>query len=303
MTTHDNCDALTAEMERLMVERPYLADLLRAFAPLFLAKARWLGRPGRRWPTCPIDGIQFGQGKPLVAQFGLVTPAHDDVVDAAASVAQAMAQGFPKHSAAMLQLSEKLAARDPLLAALFVYPAAVPVPELTDLSALLGIEPVALRLLQRCTLELLLSARARDAAQEIAPLSWDKGYCPVCGSFPHLALLRGQGARWLQCPLCSHEWRYPRLRCPYCEHEDPENSGLVFDAAQKEDAAFVCDVCRRYLLTVNCADRLRSPWPAVLSLSLVPLDAALQQQGFSPMVETGWNRLETTVDATSRQGE
>ncbi len=43
---------------------------------------------------------------------------------------------------------------------------------------------------------------------------WDKGYCPICGSAPGLAMLQDQGKRVLACSFCRHECRGCPCGCP-----------------------------------------------------------------------------------------
>ncbi len=47
--------------------------------------------------------------------------------------------------------------------------------------------------------------------------SWEKGYCPICGSPPALSTLEDEGKRALFCCFCWHKWPVPRMFCPFCE--------------------------------------------------------------------------------------
>ena len=138
----------------------------------------------------------------------------------------------------------------------------------------------------------MLAKKAWDMEAVLAPLSWKKGYCPVCGSFPHLAIIREKGQKWLQCSCCSHEWQFPRLACPYCEHEDPENTNYLFVEGKKEDTAFTCSKCSKYLVTSDHSGSLGRTNADLIALSLAHLDLILQEKGFEPMAECEWNTFE-----------
>lgn len=43
-------------------------------------------------------------------------------------------------------------------------------------------------------------------------------------------LMVPEGQRWLNCALCSYEWRLRRIRCPYCGTEDADS--LEYPAAK-----------------------------------------------------------------------
>ncbi|MBI2164500.1 MAG: formate dehydrogenase accessory protein FdhE, partial [candidate division NC10 bacterium] len=79
---------------------------------------------------------------------------------------------------------------------------------------------------------------------------WHRPLCPICGSVPSLAELRGEpGRRYLRCSLCEGAWRVPRLRCPFCattDHTRLRYLRIEEDPGMRLD---LCDACRRYLKT------------------------------------------------------
>jgi FdhE protein len=149
--------------------------------------------------------------------------------------------------------------------------------------------PEALGFFINITTGIILTKRAREAAETIAPLSWHKGYCPVCGGFPMLAVTKENGQKWLHCAQCSHEWKFPRLKCPYCEHENPKETNFFFVDSDKENKAFACDKCRKYLITINRPMELESIDPTITAIGLTHLDLLLQDKGFAPMAVCPWN--------------
>jgi FdhE protein len=61
--------------------------------------------------------------------------------------------------------------------------------------------------------------------------AWGRGYCPVCGALPGLAILSSSGQddpylkkhggqRWLHCSQCASRWRFKRHACPHCGNEE-----------------------------------------------------------------------------------
>jgi FdhE protein len=68
-----------------------------------------------------------------------------------------------------------------------------------------------------------LHACARRFAPSISP-GWEQAYCPVCGSWPSFAEVRGiERSRAYRCGRCGAEWHARALCCPYCgtmEHDE-----------------------------------------------------------------------------------
>jgi FdhE protein len=153
----------------------------------------------------------------------------------------------------------------------------------------LGVSPVSLHFFLRVLNRFMLTKKTRDMKTELAGHDWKKGYCPVCGNFPHLAVIEEQGQRLLQCAECGHAWPFARLACPYCVHEDPQNTNIFFIDGQKDDFAFTCAKCRRYLLTANRSASLGRPHADLIAMSLTHLDIILQEKGYRPMTECDWN--------------
>ena len=51
--------------------------------------------------------------------------------------------------------------------------------------------------------------------------SWVEGYCPVCGSLPAFAEVRGiERKRYFRCGRCGGEWHARALYCPFCAMSD-----------------------------------------------------------------------------------
>lgn len=279
---------LAEDIKQVRAEIPHVGSLLDAFGPLLLEKSRWLKGIQTYKKTFPVDPIKYVGGVPLIQQCQLFVP-EDLWKSAGLSITKAIGQGFPNLAEDMADLS-KLIGDEIFDCFSLIHPATESDDDQLAAQALdHGVAVISLQLLQRFSARFMLTKRAQDMAPELAPLSWKKGYCPVCGSFPQLAIIRDKGQRWLQCSDCSHEWQFPRLTCPYCDHEDPENTHYMFIEGKKEDSAFICHKCRKYIITANRSEALRQTHPDLITISLAHLNIILQGKGFQPMIECEWN--------------
>jgi FdhE protein len=109
---------------------------------------------------------------------------------------------------------------------------------------------------------------------------WQKGYCPVCGSVPALALLRNEGHRFLLCSFCGHEWTVNRLFCPFCENKDQKTLHYFYSDEEKEYRVHVCNVCKKYIKTVDTRNMTRPVHAVVEQVSTLHLDMLAKEQGF-----------------------
>jgi FdhE protein len=112
---------------------------------------------------------------------------------------------------------------------------------------------------------------------------WERGYCPVCGSYPKLGEYRGlEQTRWLRCGLCAAEWMGLRLSCPFCANRDHQQLGYLFVDGEDKYRAATCEECRQYLKMVATLTALSGPQILVTDLATVHLDLAATDKGFSP---------------------
>jgi FdhE protein len=239
-------ETLADYIKKVRAEIPHVGSLLDAFGPLLLEKSRWLEGIQTFKKTFPVDPIQYEGGVPLIQQCQLFVP-EDLWKSTGLSITKDIGQGFPNLAEDMSYLSKQIAdGRFDCFS--LIHPATESDDNQLAAQALdHGGAVISLQLLQRFSARFMLTKRAQDMAPELVPLFWKKGYCPVCGSFPQLAIIRDKGQRWLQCSDRSHEWQFPRLTCPYCDHEDPENTHYMFIEGKKEDSAFICHKCRKYI--------------------------------------------------------
>lgn len=110
---------------------------------------------------------------------------------------------------------------------------------------------------------------------------WHRPICPICGSVPSLAELRGEpGRRYLRCALCEAAWRVPRLRCPFCATTD--HTRLRFLRIEEDPGMRLdlCDDCGRYLKTRIAPGGEAEADPFGRDVATLHLDALAGERGY-----------------------
>jgi FdhE protein len=121
-------------------------------------------------------------------------------------------------------------------------------------------------------------------------LGWVEPFCPVCGSWPAFAEIRGiEGTRYYRCGRCGSQWHAHGLSCPFCATTDHRD--LVRLVPGDPAAASAIEACTKCLGYVKTFNRLQGcPPPAVLleDLAGVALDLAALEQGYSRPATAGY---------------
>lgn len=170
-------------------------------------------------------------------------------------------------------------------------------PVITASAAAEVIDPAALGTVVRLAAVPLLAACARELAGRI-PDQWPSGYCPVCGSWPLLAELRGvERERRLRCGRCGAAWPTQWLRCTYCGEARHGHLGALAAADGLESRkAETCGTCRHYLKSVAALAPLSHIDLLLADLETVELDLAARERGYRRPAEPGY-RVECRVAA------
>jgi FdhE protein len=279
---------LEREIEQLRKAQPHLQTLLDAFSPLLMEKNRWLSETAVDPTILPIDPLRFAEGISFNQQQRLFS-IRDPWGSAGWSVVNAITQGFPNLTEDMKVILRRVTEGNFDCFSLFFTSDEDVNGQLVPRAEEFGISTDSFHFFLRVLNRFMLTKKARDMKMQLTAHPWTKGYCPLCGSFPHMAILGEKGQRLLQCADCGHAWPFSRLACPYCDHEDPQNTNIFFIDGQNENAAFTCDKCRRYLLTANRSACLGHPPADLIAIGLTHLDIILQEKGYSPMTECDWN--------------
>jgi FdhE protein len=149
----------------------------------------------------------------------------------------------------------------------------------------------------------LLHACNRRWASSISA-SWVEGYCPVCGSLPAFAEVRGiERNRYFRCGRCGGEWHARALYCPYCAMSDHDQ--LVALVPEKSGSNAVIDACQRCLGYVKTFTRLQGCSPGAVmidDLASVDLDVAAIEHGFAQPSGPGFALGITATEKGARRG-
>lgn len=116
-------------------------------------------------------------------------------------------------------------------------------------------------------------------------LIWNKGYCPVCGNFPHTAFFNSDGEKHLICAFCSHQWKTKRMGCAYCGCTDKEQQYYFFNEEEKEYRVDVCDKCGKYMKLIDQRELNRVFYPPLEQISTFHLDIQAIEQGYESPIK------------------
>ena len=146
-----------------------------------------------------------------------------------------------------------------------------------------GTSPKLTASVLRLTLFSFMSKVSGALAPILAQHGWGRGHCPVCGSWPLLAELRGlEQLRYLRCGLCAADWQFSRLQCPFCNERDHRQlSYFVVEAEGTKQRVVTCDGCRGYLKTISTISALEPPDLLVTDLMSIHLDLVATERGYA----------------------
>ncbi|GAB6271095.1 MAG: formate dehydrogenase accessory protein FdhE [Smithella sp.] len=279
-------------LDRAIEQNPHSKELLKAFGPI-IARQRQLANSINlpKLDYSSIDKVKLRAGVSVIEQINLFAP-DDPLTEIALSLTEAVKEALPKLAGELDRLSD-LIQKDKLCLA--DYFATQPGDENKTMARWgndLKISPSNMSFLLSLIERVLLERRAREATAALGEFAWEKGYCPVCGEFPSIALIEEDGGkRFLYCSSCGQEWRYTRVICPYCEKEAPKEMDYFYVENKTQESAFVCDQCKKYLVTLYRAGRLHVRDMDISAIALVHMDMIMQDKGYEPMTACPWNIL------------
>lgn len=118
--------------------------------------------------------------------------------------------------------------------------------------------------------------------------TWLKGYCPICGSKPHLSLLKDtEGKRFLLCSFCGYQWRIDRMTCPFCMNSKPDSFYYFFGEGEEAYRIDTCDQCKNYIKTIDTR-KVDLIDPVLEDLATLHLDLLATQKGYQRPVPHLW---------------
>ncbi len=265
-----------AELTRLGQERPALASPIALLIDLLpiLAVSEDVNPPKLSQKQVPA---KLAEGTPLLRGETVLFDAKSLHQRAVKIGAILLRQGQNDRMADLADAlrSGRLSVADLAPAVLAGTPEAV-----TTAADRLGLDAEVTANLVRFTLFPTLVALNSALAPLRTGLSWARGYCPTCGSWPLLAEFRGlEQDRWLRCGLCAAEWEFPRLACPFCDNRDHHT--LEFMHVEGEEGRYraaTCGVCRGYVKTTATLAALSPPRLLVADVATLHLDLAMAER-------------------------
>ena len=164
-----------------------------------------------------------------------------------------------------------------------------------------GVDAEALQAVAALLSVPFLHACARRFTSSISP-GWVQGYCPVCGSWPAFAEVRGiERARSYRCGRCGAEWHARALCCPYCETIDhDELVALVPEKSDLNASLHACNRCRGYVKTFTKLQGCLPENVMLEDLGSVELDVAALEQGYARPAGAGYDVAIHVTDITDR---
>ncbi len=279
-------------IERAIEQNPHAGEILKAFKPI-IASQRQLAVSAilKAIDYSTVDKDKLKAGVPVVRQVDWLAP-DEDLKQITLALASAAKEGMPA-------LTEGLDRFCELIQQGKILPADYFKASDTDANKVaqrwtkdLNVSPSNASFLMSLVGRVVLEHRAGEITKALGSFEWEKGYCPICGDFPSIALIEEEGGkRFLHCSSCGYDWRFTRVICPYCEHEGQQGMDYYYIENKTQEAAFICDSCKKYLVTLYRAGHLLERDMDISAISLVHLDMIMQDKGYDPMVVCPWNAL------------
>ena len=268
-------------VERLRRERPHARAFLDPFVGLLLAREPLLAELVREAGTAPLprpDPVRLGQGASLSPreEFPMDRLALRRVFEALHPV---LAAGFRDIRADLLNVGQAACREPEFLDEAVGHLLADRRAALIALGRSLGVDP---RVLGFWCVQLatpLAMARGRALAPLVEGMAWNRGYCPVCGSWPGHGR-RDESGLVMTCSFCAAAWRFTRRECPHCEAPGPQGQVYAVPGYESERVT-VCRRCNHFLGELS-AEALPGLPPEVAALTLTPIELLARQHGHRP---------------------
>lgn len=146
----------------------------------------------------------------------------------------------------------------------------------------LALDPELLNTLADASIRPGIQAWAKSLGSLVENERWLRAICPVCGSEPKFAELRGEelaASKYLHCGFCGWAWAARRLGCPFCDNKDHNRLQTLIIENHLQCKLEVCEVCRRYLKVVDNKEFI-GLIPEIEALATPHLDVAAMERGY-----------------------
>lgn len=133
--------------------------------------------------------------------------------------------------------------------------------------------------------ELALAPFVHLLQRRIVVGDWDRGFCPVCGSWPAVVEAIA-GAHSLRCSFCAAAWQISSYRCLYCSNEAETFVTAAPDPAQPGRRVQMCGACGGYVKVLETTTPAPFPIVAVDDLASMDLDMlAIERKYMRPALK------------------
>ena len=116
--------------------------------------------------------------------------------------------------------------------------------------------------------------------------TWDRGYCPICGSPAGLGWLEGDGSRFMFCSFCWHKWSLQRVLCPFCGSREQGRLAYIYSEEEREYRLDVCESCRKYIKTIDSRNLARPTYPPLEQVASLHMDLKAAEAGYESGLPT-----------------
>lgn len=292
--------------KRTAKKHPALAEMLNTFEGLALKRAEIRGKLEEEGNTCafPIDTISFAQGLPVFHDFE-ISHIEQEFSMVAEALSPALGKAFQPLAAHIEIINKKISKQEISAQECVDAVSDDNLEKMGNLAQALNIAPEIINFILSQFLKIILESKSAGIGETLDKTVWTKGYCPLCGSFPDISFLRAArvdpdqapylkahgGQFWLHCSTCSHEWYIKRGVCPYCEKEDKRHYFTVEN--DNKARIYTCDNCKKYLVCIDERENIEPDHPEAVLVGAVPLYIIARDKGYTPMVNTHLNDIET----------
>ncbi|MDO9123432.1 MAG: formate dehydrogenase accessory protein FdhE, partial [Deltaproteobacteria bacterium] len=151
-----------------------------------------------------------------------------------------------------------------------------------------GLDKTVLLFLIQESIRPSIEAGTKKLLNELNAEAWLKDYCPVCGSLPHLSLLKeAEGKRFLLCSFCGYQWRVDRFFCAFCGNKEQDSLHYFCGEGEETYRIDTCDKCHQYIKTID-ARNIEIIDPALEDLATLHLDILASQKGYKRFAPNPW---------------
>ncbi len=288
-----------------LTRRPALSDLIRPFVDLFFHKAQCIAHLSTHTRLGDLQGahdrllsgipvfttLQLASWQePLEMAFGWMLPAIRETFPAIDGDIEAITASYRDGGLQLVVLSEEY-----LDGSFKHYESA---------AQSIGVSGDTLGFVMSTVLSAALGSFAPKIGAEMEDVPWSKGNCPICGALPSVSFLAkpsgnageflkdSGGQKFLHCGLCGHNWRINRHICPVCDNIDADLRIYLAAPDHPGERVDICRKCELYLPCIDLRERDAMPHLDTAAVCMVHLDILAQQQGFRPLSNLPWNRIE-----------